>query len=312
LLGPVQLRSASRTGSAGLVLKPSCVTQLSVRELLRQQQPRRIYIITPETQLCEDYLTLLSDRVHCIHEDSVLPGVTKQAVNDRLLSRFPELHTNEFRSGRTPAGWYLQQVSDQALASNSGEPMSHGPMCTSHAYRCLPHVYSADIEVCRSLQFAAQHNTKQLWDMDMHSMPPTRLVASSSPVVSVQTLKLGVLQGISPLSDVYVLWDFDMLPLRPMRLFGTPRSTSQIGTCATAELPTVVHIGGKTPYGYKASYRSMLGKEYASLQCNRAPAVLLITSFATKCQVALCVARMHGFMLQAWLAQSFKSLDHKW
>jgi hypothetical protein len=106
---PSLILSGLRSG-AGLVLKPSCVTQLSVRELLRQQRPRRIYIITPEEEVCNEHLAPLSVGLTCIHENSLLPGVNKQAISDGLLRRFPALQANDFEKGRTPAGWYLQQV----------------------------------------------------------------------------------------------------------------------------------------------------------------------------------------------------------
>lgn len=103
-------RGQHRRARAGLVQKPSCVTQLSVRELLRRQRPRRIYIITPEQELCATHLASLAREVTCIHEDFLLPGVNKKAISDGLLRRFPELQANTFQKGRTPAGWYLQQV----------------------------------------------------------------------------------------------------------------------------------------------------------------------------------------------------------
>lgn len=78
----------------------------------------------------------------------------------------------------------------------------------------------------------------------------------------MQLLKLGALQGLPQLSEYYVIWDFDMLPARPMPLlWGPPAWAGDLSKYP--RLRAVVNIGGAHAEGYAESYRRLFGAEYA-------------------------------------------------
>lgn len=89
---------------------PSCVTRRSIQLLNELQQPRDIYVIVPQLPACQQHLEAAAGNVRCIDEGSVIPGVDKAAVASMLSARHPHLDTDAFEMGRSPAGWYLQQV----------------------------------------------------------------------------------------------------------------------------------------------------------------------------------------------------------
>lgn len=86
------------------------MTLQSIRALNRYQQPRSIYVISPDVDSCVEKLQTAASNVRCLHEDSILPGITLQSIDDTLKGLYPALETRSFEKGRTPAGWYFQQV----------------------------------------------------------------------------------------------------------------------------------------------------------------------------------------------------------
>jgi hypothetical protein len=95
---------------AGLVAVPSCVTVASIKQLVKWQRPHRIFVIVPLLQPCQVHLASIDPVVHCVHESSIVPGLTAEAVARNLTALYPELRAQQFEMGRSPAGWYLQQV----------------------------------------------------------------------------------------------------------------------------------------------------------------------------------------------------------
>jgi hypothetical protein len=94
----------------GLVAVPSCVTKRSIELLNKLQQPRAIYVVVPEITPCILKLQVLATNVHCIDEQTIIPGLTKAKVGSILVEAYPQMETEQFKMGRSPAGWYLQQV----------------------------------------------------------------------------------------------------------------------------------------------------------------------------------------------------------
>lgn len=96
--------------AVGLVVKPTCINQWAIGSLLRHQRPRTIYLIVPDSDACQEYLGTISPIVRCVQEDTLLPNITKASVAAALEANYPQLHVDEYLRGRTPSGWYLQQV----------------------------------------------------------------------------------------------------------------------------------------------------------------------------------------------------------
>ena len=74
----------------------------------------------------------------------------------------------------------------------------------------------------------------------------------SEPNPSLQFLKLGAAQAIPSLSDHFVVWDLDMILLRPLEVLHATKTSS---TAA------VVNVGGarRIP-GYKLAYQKLTGR----------------------------------------------------
>ena len=89
---------------------PSCITRRSILLLNDLQQPRDIYVIVPQLVPCREHLEAAAGNVRCIDEASVIPGVNKSVIASMLSARHPQLDTDAVEMGRSPAGWYLQQV----------------------------------------------------------------------------------------------------------------------------------------------------------------------------------------------------------
>lgn len=66
-----------------------------------------------------------------------------------------------------------------------------------------------------------------------------------------QLLKLGVAVGQIDLPDYYVVWDVDMIPLRPFQLFAAQPDGA---------VKTVLHVGGLVFQGYVDSYQRLFGQ----------------------------------------------------
>jgi hypothetical protein len=62
----------------------------------------------------------------------------------------------------------------------------------------------------------------------------------------LQVLKLGIATAISNLSEDYVIWDLDMIALKPVRLY-------------SSDGRTIRHIGGYTNKGYTRSFERLTG-----------------------------------------------------
>lgn len=142
--------------------------------------------------------------------------------------------------------------------------------------------------------------------------------ASPSGATRVQLLKLGAVQGIPGLSDYFVIWDFDMLPMRRIPLFYTSRSNLRPGAHEGASmLRTVVNIGGARAMGYEEAYHTLLGRECAPIKhppTGRrllvpfllpllgpavASALPFILAQALSCVLAPCACCEHGWRVVA-------------
>lgn len=95
---------------AGLVSRPTCINKFVLKNLLRHQRPRRIFLIVPDLEACQEHLGSISLIVKCIQEDSLFPDITKASVTAALESYYPQLRGDHYVKGRTLSGWYLQQV----------------------------------------------------------------------------------------------------------------------------------------------------------------------------------------------------------
>lgn len=72
------------------------------------------------------------------------------------------------------------------------------------------------------------------------------LISVRSPSICKQLLKLGSAISIENLTENYLIWDLDMIPLRPVRLF-------------TQDGRAVRHIGGRVNQGYSESFQRLTG-----------------------------------------------------
>jgi hypothetical protein len=87
----------------------------------------------------------------------------------------------------------------------------------------------------------------------------------------LQLLKLGVLNGLPQLSEYYVIWDFDMAPVRQIPiLYGPEGWQKKLEQHAPsdqmlAQLRMAVNIGGACNKGYDAAYRTLFGREYGTV-----------------------------------------------
>jgi hypothetical protein len=97
----------------GLVARPTCINQFVLQNLLRHQQPNRIFLIVPDKESCQEHLGGISTVIKCIQEDSFTPNITKASVTAALEAFYPQLQGDEYLKGRTLSGWYLQQVSSR-------------------------------------------------------------------------------------------------------------------------------------------------------------------------------------------------------
>lgn len=99
----------------------------------------------------------------------------------------------------------------------------------------------------------------------------------------LQLLKLGAVQGLPDLSDLYVIWDMDMIPTRHIPLMYLPSPVGDTGGASSvrgeAQLPldpsikslrsrpvrTVVNIGGFWNRGYGESYEELFQRKCGPL-----------------------------------------------
>lgn len=93
-----------------MVAVPSCVTARSLALLNELQQPRLLYVITPVPHLCHRHLASQAANVRCVNESAVVPGLNREVVTQVLAQHYPNLDGETFEMGRSPSGWYLQQV----------------------------------------------------------------------------------------------------------------------------------------------------------------------------------------------------------
>jgi hypothetical protein len=89
---------------------PSCVTVRSIELLNELQQARHVYVIVPHLPACEEHLAVTAPNVRCVHEGTVVPGLNKTVVSETLTRNYPHIDAEVYEKGRSPAGWYLQQV----------------------------------------------------------------------------------------------------------------------------------------------------------------------------------------------------------
>jgi hypothetical protein len=90
--------------------------------------------------------------------------------------------------------------------------------------------------------------------------------AHTTSLSCIQLLKLGVLYGLPQLSQYYIIWDFDMAPVRPIPLFYGPTTwqhqPEMDSSSALPPLQMAVNIGGARARGYEAAYYTLFGREY--------------------------------------------------
>lgn len=156
----------------GVLVKPSCIAAESIKSLNRYLQPRVIHLITPSAASCS-ILEALAANVLCHAEDDIIPGVTKEKVEQHLQMHLGLNISNMYR-GRSPGGWYFQQL-----------------------------------------------------------------------------LKLGSALHVAGLTEYYLVWDMDMILLRPPRLLAT----------SPEGIKVVVNIGGAMAEGYRSSFRNLFDRE---------------------------------------------------
>jgi hypothetical protein len=115
----------------------------------------------------------------------------------------------------------------------------------------------------------------------------------------LQLLKLAAVQAIPDLSDLFVIWDMDMIPARHIPLVYLPSShISLAGTGESPQVPadlkimsasgqpvrTVVNIGGAWSPGYGQSYEKLFQKP-----CDTPPPLRpLVTVTSTKARSHYC------------------------
>lgn len=129
-------------------------------------------------------------------QDEFLPGMTRRTVAEALERRFGASGASTFR-GRDLAGWYLQQVHPPPEECRQG---SQAPLHT--LLHCCFGTLATDAGSC-----PRQAQQQQL----------------TAARLRAQFIKLGAASALPGLSRHFVVWDADMVPLRPLRLFHTPR-----------------------------------------------------------------------------------------
>lgn len=92
-----------------MTVKPSCVNQLAILNINRYLQPRSIHVITSSERKCY-VIREWASNIRCHLQDDFVPGVTLDAVAGYITKHFG-VPGDSLHSGRTLAGWYLQQVS---------------------------------------------------------------------------------------------------------------------------------------------------------------------------------------------------------
>ena len=164
-----------------VVVKPTCVTKVSVQGINQYIAPRRIHFITKDEHACEIILKF-ANNIRCYPQDTLVPGLTKQTVSDELQNLYSEkADASGTYMGRELAGWYLQQL-----------------------------------------------------------------------------LKLGAARHLPYLSHTFLVWDPDMIPLEPFRVFSKERSG------ATGKERVMRHVGGYVIKEYEYAYEKLTQEQLAN------------------------------------------------
>ena len=80
-----------------------------------------------------------------------------------------------------------------------------------------------------------------------------------------QVLKMGASRHIAGLSDVFLLWDMDMIPLRPLTLFEPRRDSDSVpsrledGDSPLRTHNAILQVGGVVVKAYELSYERLFG-----------------------------------------------------
>jgi glycosyltransferase involved in cell wall biosynthesis len=96
----------SETDVVMCAVKPTCVNRVVVELVILNLNPRRIFILAPASA-CPTFQTY-DQRVTCIPDDEVLPGVSISTISEFLQRVHGRIGSTQFR-GRSVPGWYLQQ-----------------------------------------------------------------------------------------------------------------------------------------------------------------------------------------------------------
>jgi hypothetical protein len=118
--------------------------------------------------------------------------------------------------------------------------------------------------------------------------PPGAHYIANIQLLPAQLLKLAAVQALPELSELYVIWDMDMIPTRHIPLLYLPSAQESAPPASgdnSMQLPTdtgsltlhgkplrtVVNIGGFWNRGYGESYESLLQRKCGRLRCHFQP-----------------------------------------
>jgi hypothetical protein len=76
----------SQTDVVGVSLAGGCVTDAAVASLRRFLAPRRLFLLVASPAVCARFVTLPD--VICLHDATILSGVTRDVIADVLLQRY--------------------------------------------------------------------------------------------------------------------------------------------------------------------------------------------------------------------------------
>eukprot|EP00793_Prasinoderma_coloniale_P000016 PRCOL_00005524-RA len=100
------------TDVVGTLAAPSCVTRAVLFSVAKFVRPRSVVLLAADAAACADLAAEHAAhlRVRCVSEDSVLPGVTRAALDAYFDKRRGDDGAASVYSGRTLGGWYMQQL----------------------------------------------------------------------------------------------------------------------------------------------------------------------------------------------------------
>jgi len=126
--------------------KADCVLEAAVKGVRRYIQTAEFYFVMPEHECAVLPLIDAYKGIHCLSEDSIIPGITFQEVNVMFQEMYSGKTQTPFGYGaHTLTGWYLQQFLKLGFAA-------HYPKKSEYTL-----VWDADMIPIRPMHFFFRH-----------------------------------------------------------------------------------------------------------------------------------------------------------